>query len=680
MVDYNKYFGAFNGLQDMIAKGYASLVYLVSMILMCFSKPIDKTLTSLKQVDDNTEVSGMSLVDLSWIFKLAFAVMGFLFVFSTDSKDTVIDQSSPEYFGLHVLLARATIFFSALIAAFIGLADVLVKVSSRMPKMATISLPSFEGEFSAYTAAFVHGATSLTIISASFLWEEETGLAKMLANETTVVDPTKHNPTSWAYLTLIIVAAYILKLWQELRHGSASGGASDADDMIGEVRDLKDQYRFKHARGPAITISVALLMYMISNLPADSHWYADIWSTPAYVLLIAYIFAVGMERIAVNNNQEWVFGGSNGVVVVGGITQALLFYTGALVGNHMTQDSIVFALGVVVLDAMRVGYGQATPESPSAMSSDKTALVYRMFQGLFGILAFTLITVTPHETVNIVNATGSVIGTEVTQQVTAPVLYGIGLASALVKVMTLLFLSKTLFKNSTENYYREIASTGLLFCSAYLWQHPLDPTLRPGWAYLFFILAILSRFVDSFTNHALSAGVDLKSYISWYKSDKVDAIDSPTSDNPRVWLTLAALISALWFASHVVRDDRENWSSTNDTVTNVTTPAAAPAAAPVNETQSSGMITAVFFIALHVAVVVAGLLSDANSMFSVFALSRSKFIRTAVATVVISSLSVAAGAINIGEAALLSSDSSEARTVLALVSYVVADTVGRELI
>ena len=59
----------------------------------------------------------------------------------------------------------------------------------------------------------------------------------------------------------------------------------------------------------------------------------------------------------------------------------------------MTQDSIVFALGVVVLDAMRVGYGQATPESPSAMGSDKTALLYRLFQGVFGILAFTLITV-----------------------------------------------------------------------------------------------------------------------------------------------------------------------------------------------------------------------------------------------------------------------------------------------
>ena len=79
-------------------------------------------------------------------------------------------------------------------------------------------------------------------------------------------------------------------------------------------------------------------------------------------------------------------------------------------------------------------------------------------------------------------------------------------------------------------------------------------------------------------------------------------------------------------------------------------------------------------------VVLAGLFSEAMPKFEVLALSRSKFIRTTVSTIVISSLSVAAGALTIGKEALLSSDSSEARLVLALVSYVVADTVGRELL
>ena len=674
MVDVKQYFGVFNGFQDMLARGYASFIGAMSMLLMLVGRPIDWTLTALKDTTRNTDVQGMSLEDLSWVFKIGFSVIGFLFVLSTDAKDTVIDQP----FGLHVLLARATIFFSALMAAFIGLSEIIVKFSTRVP--AILNLTSFGSEYAGYTAAFIHGATSLTIISASFLWEDEMGLQEQLANAT-VTDPTKRNATSFAYLTLVIIMGYVLKLWQEVRHGAQSGEAFDSDKMIGETRTLRDGYRFKHARGPAITISVALLLYMISNLPQDSHWYLDIWKTPAYALLVAYILAVGLERIAVANNQEWVFGGSNGIVVVGGITQALLFYTGALVGNRMTQDAIVFALGIVYLDAMRVGYGQAKPDSPSIMNSDTTALLYRLFQGVFGIVAFTLITVAPHEQVQVFNeTTGLLIETQETQAVASPILYGIGLSSALVKVMTLLFLSKQLFKNGTENYYRELASTGLLFCSAYLWENPLDPALRPGWAYLFFILAILARFADSLTHYLLDSRDGIAGWVSWYKPENIDAIDSPTSDNPRVWLTLVGLCSALWFASHVTNEKIDYIRLDNFSYMNATTNTTSDVDGPLNEKLSSSMITAVFFVALHVAAVVAGLLSDAIPFLENFALSRSKLVRTAVGTVVISSLSVAAGALTIGDSALLSSDSAEARLVMAIVSYVVADTVGRELV
>ena len=203
--------------------------------------------------------------------------------------------------------------------------------------------------------------------------------------------------------------------------------------------------------------------------------------------------------------------------------------------------------------------------------------------------------------------------------------------------------------------------------------------MSPGWAYLFFVLAILARFADSWTHHVLSKGVDLKSYVSWYIGAEQQlekaAVDMPTSDNPRVWLTLAALVSALWFASTVMNDD---WDAIR--LDNYTDASNQTVDAPLNEKQSSGMITSVFFISLHVAVVVFGLLSEVIPAFEMVALSRSKLIRTAVTTTVIASLSVSAGALTIGEAALLSSDSSEARMVLAIVSYVVADTVGRELV
>ena len=341
---------------------YATLAFYY--IFFFVSKPIDWLLTALAKVQGGAEVRGMALVDLSWVFKFLFALVGFLYVFSVDSKDSVIHQDTAEKFGLHVLLARGTIFFSALVSGFIGLCDLLVKMSSRVSFTTGIELPNFEGKFSEYTTAFIHGATSLTIIAAAFLWEEELSLAKQVKGATTH-DPAKRNATSVTYLTLIVIAAYVLKLWQELRHGAQAQAQGPVRETIGQPRLLADIYTFKHARGPAITISVALLLYMLSNLPADSYWYDDLWGTPAYVLLVAYIFVVAMERIAVKSGQEWVYGGAHGLVLVGGIVQALLFFTGTLVGNHLTQDSIVFALGVVVLDAMRVGYGQEAPEEAS---------------------------------------------------------------------------------------------------------------------------------------------------------------------------------------------------------------------------------------------------------------------------------------------------------------------------
>jgi hypothetical protein len=158
--------------------------------------------------------------------------------------------------------------------------------------------------------------------------------------------------------------------------------------------------------------------------------------------------------------------------------------------------------------------------------------------------------------------------------------------------------------------------------------------------------------------------------------DKLEAIDKPTTDNPRVWIVFTALVSSLWFASTVFQDERDFIRL--DNFTNATTNQTVDG--PVNKELSSGMFTAVTFIAVHVAVVLFGMLSDAVENFKIAALSRSNFIRTAVSTVVISSLSVAAGALTIGDTSLLDSDSSEARLVMALVSYVVADTVGKELV
>ena len=92
MVDYNKYFAVFDGIQDSIAKTWSAFIYAMSLTLMFISKPIDMLLSAISEVQNGAEMGGVKLLDLSWVFKLVFSVFGFLYVFSTDSTDTVVAQ------------------------------------------------------------------------------------------------------------------------------------------------------------------------------------------------------------------------------------------------------------------------------------------------------------------------------------------------------------------------------------------------------------------------------------------------------------------------------------------------------------------------------------------------------------------------------------------------------------
>lgn len=93
------------------------------------------------------------------------------------------------------------------------------------------------------------------------------------------------------------------------------------------------------------------------------------------------------------------------------------------------------------------------------------------------------------------------------------------------------------------------------------------------------------------------------------------------------------------------------------------------------------MITAVFFIALHILVVLFVLLEGIvdNENIKLLTLSRSRFVRTAVSTVVLSALAVAAGKIGL-DSAMVGSNGAASQVLTSLVAYVFADTVGRELL
>jgi len=256
---------------------------------------------------------------------------------------------------------------------------------------------------------------------------------------------------------------------------------------------------------------------------------------------------------------------------------------------------------------------------------------------------------------------------------TTPVLFGVALAAALTKVLGISYISKDMFLSGSEHFFRSIASTGLLLTSAYLWGHPLDSAKKDTGAVLFFILGMASRLLDSVQDFRLGGGRTLAEYIAW--DDNKDLVKSATVDNPRTWLTSIALLVSLSFASMAMH---EKWDIIE-----------VDGKATRNDELGDSMITAVFFIALHVFVVgfvfiraiAGGKASDkVNMMLEFLQLSKSRFIRFAVTTTVLSALAVAAGSVGFEGTTSIGSGGVQSQLLTSLIAYVFADTVGRELL
>ena len=295
---------------------------------------------------------------------------------------------------------------------------------------------------------------------------------------------------------------------------------------------------------------------------------------------------------------------------------------------------------------MRVGYGQATPEI--GVVSDSRKVFLRLSQAVIGILMFRFVTQTEANHAKAIDMT----------------VHGVATAAALIKIVGVTYIGKDLYKTSTEHHYRELASTGLLLASAYLWTQEESTE-----SIVYFVLAIVSRFLDSIMDF-LMTGRDTLAYITWDKDG--EGVDSPTSDNPRTWLTLIGLIASLTMSAMVMHEEFASIELVDGKA--------------ANKKLSDSMIVAVTFIAVHVAVVIVGLISEIPGAepAAIGALSRSRFVRFAVTTTVLCSLAVAlkriSGAVPAEDAASSSSDGVGSQMVSALVAYLFADVVGRELL
>ena len=548
-----------------------------------------------------------------------------LFSYITEATD--IEQDG-NYFAVTLLTGRAVFFLTGLLLIVLGIAQLGAIIGEVIPGVPEIEI--FSDSYKEYTSSLKHGLISLLLISVSLIMSADEDDGKITWEGTT------SNKRIGLYFIIITIAALVSRWFSELEHGQVSRIASK-DEL---TEDLKSDYRFKHARGPALLVTTGLFLYLrVHSSVEDVHgWFRD---STLSLLLIIYAVVVVLERFQ-KANTELVVGEESGLVVTGVITTLMLYFAGIDLATKKTQESVFVSLGVIMLDAMRVGYGTKAPRR--SIIQNWRAAVYRLFQILVGILSFLYVTKTESDQ----------------HAATTPILFGVALAAALTKVLGISYISKSMFRSGSEHFFRSIASTGLLLASAYLWSHPLDSTKKDTGAVLFFILGIVSRLIDSVQDFRLGGGETLAEYVAW--DDDKDLVNSPTIDNPRTWLTTIALVLSLSFASMAMHEKWDIIKLDGD--------------ATRDDELGDSMITAVFFIAVHVLVV--GLILIGR--LEILQLSKSRFIRFAVTTTVLSALAVAAGSVGFEGTAAIGSGGVQSQLLTSLVAYVFADTVGRELL
>ena len=623
---------------NKVGKGFGLAYGQLLKGLGCVVGPINKGLAKVLRTTSVGKRTGP-------ILDTALGVAAVLFSYITEATD--IEQDG-NYFAVTLLTGRAVFSLTGFMLFVLGVAQLAALIGETVPGIPKFEL--FSDSYKEYTSSLKHGLISLMLVSISLIMSADNDDGQISWRG------GGGNESIWLFFVILTITALVSRWFSELEHGVVSRqfgefGFKDGQAVI--FNELKPEYRFKHARGPALLVTTGLFLYMRVHSTVDGveEWFRD---STVSLLLAIYAVVVVLERFQ-KANTELVIGEESGLVVTGVITTLMLYFAGIDLATKKTQESVFVTLGVIMLDAMRVGYGMKAPRESEIQNW--RAAVYRLFQILVGVMSFLYVTKTETDQ----------------HAATTPILFGVALAAALTKVLGISYISKDMLLSGSEHFFRSLASTGLLLTSAYLWSHPLDSAKKDTGAVLFFILGMASRLLDSVQDFRLGGGRTLAAYIAW--DDNKDKVNSATVDNPRTWLTTIALVVSLSFASMAMH---EKWDIIE-----------VDGKATRNDELGDSMITDVFFIALHVFVVgfvfiraIAGdKVSDkVNMMLEFLQLSKSRFIRFAVTTTVLSALAAAAGSVGFEGTTAIGSGGVQSQLLTSLIAYVFADTVGRELL
>ena len=233
--------------------------------------------------------AGVSRV--GWALDLAIAIAAIVYIFMTEVTD--IPKGA---FAVTEVTARGVVFLSALSLTLLSLSSVLsylFTTDGLLGPVAGLVGAGFSEKYDAYQATFRHGVHSMLTVAIAMLWG--------LNDDRTVRWSGSEDGDDDSTLTFLIglfIALTVSKFLSEVRHGQDARALVADKEILGSSAALNVDYRFKHARGAALTVSTGLLVYMLANADLSGGALSFIGSKMVALSLSVYILVVSLERIA----------------------------------------------------------------------------------------------------------------------------------------------------------------------------------------------------------------------------------------------------------------------------------------------------------------------------------------------------------------------------------------------
>lgn len=599
------------------------------------------------------------------LLSLAITVFALMYLYPLDMDDIQFDGQ--EYWAVSALGARNAIFISSIVISVSVISAFLVNMcSKKILGIKDDKVQIYKTGQELYDMNYLHTTLSVFIVAGWFLFWNLSG--------TGATDAEQDKAYPGSFLLIATGIAHGLKMWLDIKYCA----------YVDDVLETDGKVKFETGRQFGSIMAIMLSIYFLVAFAADIDFSNGDFSSEGsalllVILLFSYSVVVSVEAKAENAADGWA---KTGLAISQVLLYVIFVFVGGLLATHKTKEAVFVALIVLYLEGLQVGITQIGVEVKGGMIT----YVYRFIQFFLGILAIVAITPTTSEssakiaTADTANARGHL-------EALSTVLWGVGLASGVVKVFQASFL-EGLKSPSPVQTFRKFSSTGLLIASSALWVggagFTAPSTLNTTFSTSLFVLALLNRLLDSFVDSSVDDFTDKQSgeagfrtsdlkelfvaYFNWFlPEDGADSrekhpLDWPAFDNVRSWMVLASLGTSLGLLFQ--------WSD-------------------VTKNLDGYAGVACGLIILHMAVVVVALLDGVvpeswklKLVTKYLSLSRSSAIRFVVSTTVICSLIVVASDSGdlVSAGHLMTGDHEENWIIGSLVAYLFADAVGAEFL